>query len=48
MEKKVDAVKIMRGIRQILSGKYAKSHDAELKELKEKFGHLRREKLGIR
>ncbi|MGQ9571349.1 MAG: hypothetical protein ACUVUQ_11045 [Thermodesulfovibrionales bacterium] len=40
MEKKIDAVKLMRKIRTKLAEKYLKSRDEELKELKEKFVHL--------
>lgn len=46
MEKKIDAVKLMREIRTKLAEKYLKSRDEELKELKEKFGHLKKEKVG--
>ncbi len=44
MEKKVDAVKIMREIRAKLAWRYLKSHDKELKELNKKFGYLKKEK----
>lgn len=44
MEKKIDAVKLMRDIRAKLGEKYAKSQKDELRELKEKFGHLRKKK----
>lgn len=42
--KKIDAVKLMREIRLKLGEKYAASREEELRELKEKFGHLRKEK----
>ena len=45
MEKKFDSVKLMREIRRKLSEKYLKSRDEELKELKEKFGHFKKEKV---
>ncbi|MEK6742484.1 MAG: hypothetical protein AABZ15_02690 [Nitrospirota bacterium] len=44
MEKKIDAVKLMRDIRAKLGEKYAKSQKDELRQLKEKFGHLRKKK----
>jgi hypothetical protein len=44
MEKKVDAVKLMRDIRAKLGEKYAKSQKDELRELKEKFGNLKKKK----
>jgi len=46
MEKKIDSVKLMQEIRRKLSEKYLKSRDEELKELKGKFGHLKKEKIG--
>lgn len=46
MEKKIDSVRLMRETRERLSEKYLKSRDEELKELKEKFGHLKKEKAG--
>lgn len=42
--KKIDSVKLMREIRLKLGEKYAGSREEELRELKEKFGHLRKEK----
>lgn len=42
MEKKIDAVKLMRDIRTKLGKKYAKSQEDELQDLKEKFGHLKK------
>lgn len=46
MEKKIDAVKLMRDIRTKLAEKYLKSRDEELMELKKKFGHLKKGKIG--
>lgn len=45
MEKKFDSVKLMREIRRKLAEKYLNSRDEELTELKEKFGHLKKEKV---
>ncbi len=45
MEKKIDAVKLMRDIRAKLGEKYAKSQKDELQELKKKFGHLKKKKV---
>jgi hypothetical protein len=42
MEKKIKAVQLMREIRLKLGKKYARSRKAELQELKEKYGHLRK------
>ncbi len=47
MEKKIDAVKLMRDIRTKLVGRYLKSHEKELKELNKKFGHLKEERLNL-
>jgi len=44
MKKKIDSVKMMREIRTKLSEDYSKSRDKELRELKEKFGHLKKKK----
>lgn len=44
MERKIDAVKLMREIRSKLGEKYAKSQNAELQDLKSKYGHLRKKK----
>lgn len=44
MERKIDAVKLMRDIRSKLGEKYAKSQNKELEELKIKFGHLKKKK----
>ncbi len=43
MEKRIDAVKLMREIRLKLGEKYLRSREEEMRDLKEKFGHLRRE-----
>lgn len=48
MEKKIDSVKLQREIRLKIGEKYLKSRDDELKELKEKFGHLRKKKVSTR
>lgn len=47
MAKKIDAVKLQREIRLKLGEKYLKSREDELKELKQKFGYLKKEKVGI-
>ncbi|MBI5190706.1 MAG: hypothetical protein HZA22_08530 [Nitrospirae bacterium] len=44
MKKKIDAVKLMREIRDKLSEEYSKDKEKELKELQEKFGHLKKKK----
>ena len=44
MKKKIDAVQLQRAIRAKLSEKYAKSHKAELEDLRLKFSRLRRQK----
>lgn len=46
MKKKIDAVKLQREIRLKLAEKYLKARDKELQELKEKFGHLKKKKVG--
>ncbi len=46
MEKKINAVKLMREIRSKLVEKYLKSPDKELHDLKEKFGYLKKKKVG--
>ena len=48
MEKKIDSVKLMREIRLQLSEKYSKSRETELKELKERYGHLKKKKVSFR
>ncbi len=44
MEKKIEAVKLMREIRLKLSEKYLKSREAEMRDLEERFGHLKKKK----
>ena len=44
MEKEIDSVKLQREIRLKIGETYLKSRDDELKDLKEKFGHLRKKK----
>ena len=44
MAKKIDSVGLMREIRAKLEAKYAGSREQELRELKEKFGHLKKKK----
>ena len=46
MEKKIDAVKLMKEIRSNLSEKYIKSGKNELDDLKKKFGYLKSDKVG--
>lgn len=46
MAKKIDAVKLQREIRLKLGEKYLKSREDELKELKQKFWYLKKEKVG--
>lgn len=48
MDKKFDSVKLQREIRLKIGEKYSKSRDAELEDLKEKFGHLRKKKVNTR
>jgi len=42
MKKKIDSVKTMRAIRDKLSVSYSKSTEKELRELEEKYGHLKK------
>jgi hypothetical protein len=42
MKKKVDAVKLMREIRLKLGEEYLRSPDKELRDLEERFGHLKK------
>jgi len=46
MKKKFDAVQFQRGVREELSKKYSTNRDLFLRELKEKYGRLRRQKVG--
>lgn len=47
MKKKFDAVKFQRKVREELSKKYTSNRDVFLRELKEKYGHLRKRKTKI-
>lgn len=44
MKKKFDAVKFQRNIRGELSKRYSSNRDGFLRELKEKYGHLHKQK----
>lgn len=44
MEKKIDAVALMRTIRAKLSERYAKTPQEELAELRKKYGNLKKRK----
>jgi len=44
MKKKFDAVKFQRKAREELSRKYSSNRDEFLRELQEKYGHLRKER----
>ena len=44
MKKKFDSVKLMREIRLKLGEKYLNNPERELKELKEKYHHLKKNK----
>lgn len=48
MKKKFDAVKFQRKVREELSKKYSTNRDAFLRELEEKYGYLRKEKIDTR
>ena len=48
MKKKFDAVKFQRKVREELSKKYSSNREAFLRELKEKYGNLQRQKAGTR
>lgn len=48
MKKKFDAVKFQRKVREELSKKYSTDRDAFLRELKEKYGNLKTEKIAMR
>ena len=43
MKKKFDAVKFQRRIREKLSKKYSTNREAFIRELKEKYGNLRKQ-----
>ncbi len=47
MKKKFDAVDFQRRVREDLSKKYTSNREAFLRELKEKYGKLRRQKDNI-
>ncbi|MEA1964918.1 MAG: hypothetical protein U9O41_07310 [Candidatus Aerophobetes bacterium] len=44
MKKKFDAVKFQREVRKELSEKYSSNREAFLRELKEKYGNLQKQK----
>jgi len=46
VKKKFDAVEFQRKVREELSKKYSTNRDTFLRELKEKYGHLKRQKDG--
>jgi ribosomal protein L29 len=46
MKKNFDAVKFQRKAREELSKKYTADRESLLRELKEKYGHLRKQKAG--
>lgn len=46
MKKKFDAVGFQRKVRKELGKKYSTNRDAFVGELKEKYGHLKRRKVG--
>ena len=48
MKKKFDAVKFQRKVREELSKKYSTNRDAFIRELKEKYGYLRKERVNTR
>jgi hypothetical protein len=45
MEKKIDAVKLMREIRLKLGEKYSMSREEEMRDLEKKFGYLKKARL---
>ncbi|MFZ2148670.1 MAG: hypothetical protein WAV28_15755 [Sedimentisphaerales bacterium] len=47
MKKKFDAVKFQRKVREELSKKYCSNRHAFLRELKEKYGTLQKQKTSI-
>lgn len=47
MEKRFDAVKFQRKVREELSKKYTTNREAFLKELKKKYGNLQKQKVGM-
>jgi hypothetical protein len=46
MKKKFDAVKFQRKVREELSEKYLSDREEFLRELKEKYGDLQKQKIG--
>ncbi|KKM06868.1 hypothetical protein LCGC14_1739680 [marine sediment metagenome] len=46
MKKKFDAVKFQRKVREEMSEKYCSNREAFLRELKEKYGNLQKQKVG--
>ncbi|MFQ6003077.1 MAG: hypothetical protein ACE5KJ_04960 [Candidatus Zixiibacteriota bacterium] len=46
MKKKFDAVKFQRKAREELSKKYTTNRESFLRELKEKYGYLRKQRVG--
>ncbi len=46
MEKKFNAVNFQRKVREELSKKYTQNREAFLQELKKKYGHLQKQKVG--
>lgn len=46
MKKKFDAVEFQRKVREELSGEYLSNREAFLRELKEKYGNLQKQKVG--
>jgi len=47
MKKKFDAVKFQRRVREELSQEYSSNREAFLRELKEKYGNLQKQKVGV-
>jgi len=47
MKKKFDAVKFQLKVREELSKKYSSNREAFLRELKEKYGDLQKQKVGM-
>ena len=48
MKKKFDAVKFQRRVREELSERYLSNREIFLRELKEKYGRLQKQKAGMR
>ncbi len=47
MKKKFDAVKLQRKVREELSERYLSNREAFLRELREKYGSLQKQKVGM-